>query len=96
MNAIDQPLERERKDLRIPLAGKDLNRQAIAGFVNPLIQQQLTRAEQTGWQSDGPTDVFALWRAGRVEVRQHTSFWSDKHTYSLSSVTIRLVRISTA
>src|ERR1051326_6511244 len=85
----------ERKDLLIPLSGTRMTADAIPAAVAPLIQAQLDRAAQTGWEVDGPTDVMTLWRAGRLDCREHATFWTGGRTYSLTLVTIRLRRRST-
>lgn len=88
--------ELECRDETIRLTGEKLSPEAIEQYVNPLIQQRLQVLERAGWQADGATDVLTLWRQGRLRCREHASFWHDKSTYSVSSVTIRLRRISTA
>lgn len=86
----------ERKDDTIPLTGDKMGSDEIERYVNPLIQERLRTLFREGWEADGATDILTLWRQGRLASREHTSFWLDKHTYDLKSVTLRVRRISTA
>lgn len=85
----------EPRDVTIPLIGEKLSPEAIERYVNPLIQQRLQVLITEGWQAAGATDVLTLWRQGRLACREHASFWMDTHTYTVTSVTIRVRRIST-
>lgn len=86
----------ERKDDTILLTGERMSPEAVERYVNPLIQQRLQVLLQDGWEADGAADVLTLWRHGCLACREHSTFWMDKRTYTLSSVTVRLRRISTA
>jgi hypothetical protein len=91
----DSPLT-ERRDLTISLTGKGMTPAAVAASVDPLIREQLQRQTLEGWEVDGSTDVFTLWRSGNLRCRENSSFWLDNRTYSPVSVTLRLRRASTA
>src|SRR5579862_9191577 len=93
---IEPPPWQERRDATIPLTGHRMDPEAIERHANPLIQQRLRTLAREGWVADGATDVRTLWQQGRLVCREHASFWEDKHTYTLSSVTIRVRRIATA
>ena len=85
---------REGQDDTIPLAGEKMSTGAIEQYVNPLIQQRLAVLALEGWKADGATDVLTLWRQGRLACREHASFWMGTSTYSVTSVTIRVRRVS--
>jgi hypothetical protein len=93
---VSAPPGREGRDETIRLTGEKLSPEAIEQYANPLIQQRVALLAKEGWKADGATDVLTLWRQGRLSCREHASFWRDTSTYSVTSVTIRLRRISTA
>ena len=94
MMAITAP-RRERKDDTIRLAGEKMSPRAIEEYVNPLIRRRLQVLAHEGWEADGPVDVLTLWRQGRLAGRGYSSFFMDRHTYTVTSVTFRIRSIST-
>jgi hypothetical protein len=86
----------ERKDDTIRLTGEKMSQEAMEQYVNPLIQQRMQMLVQEGWEADGTVDLMMLWRQGRLACREHASFWLEAHTYSPTSVTVRVRRIATA
>lgn len=86
----------ERKDDTIRLGEREMGLEAIETYLTLLISERLRRLAVEGWEADGATDVGSLQRQGRLVWHEHESLWSGKRTYTLTSVSIRVKRISTA